>query len=269
MPRFAASLGRLTALLALAGLAAPVLPLALWSAAAAWPWPALLPTVWSLRSWQLLQDSDAGLWDAVGTSLAIASVVTCLALLISLPLARVVGQGLFRGKAALEAAMLMPLLLPSFVAAMGLHESFLAWGVTDTIPAVVLMHLIPTTPYMLRTLATAFALLGQRQEDQARSLGANPRQVLWHVTLPRLLPAVLLGCTFVFVASLGEYLLTLLIGGGMVTTLPVVLYPYIAAGDRSVAAMGSLLLAAGPLAAAVALSWILRRHPAYLVEAKP
>ena len=256
-------LGAATVYGAMVALVAPLLPLILWSVAAAWPWPDLLPRTFSGRAWMLLLDPDAGFLRALGTSCGVASMVTAIALIVSLPLARILGLGRFPGKSLLEAVVLLPILVPAFVSAMGLHETLIGWGLADTFAGVVLLHLVPSTPYMVRTLATGYALLGTRLEDQARTLGARPLRVLWSVTLPRLLPAVVLGSTFVFLSSFGEYLLTLLAGGDEVRTLPLVLYPFIAAGDRPIAAMGSLLLCVGPFLTMLLLEKLLARQPLY------
>jgi len=116
-------------------------------------------------------------------------------------------------------------------------------------------------PYMVRTLSTGYALIGTRLEDQARTLGAGSFCIALTVTLPRLVPAIIAGSTFVFLASLGDYLLTLLIGGDAVPTLPLVLFPYIAGGDRPLAAVGSLLLVLCPLATVLVLETALARLP--------
>lgn len=251
----------------LALLIAPILPLLIWSGAARWPWPDLLPPALSSRAWSLAFEDHSGFLLGLALSCGIATIVTFLALLVSLPLARLLGLCRFRGKSFLEVLVILPLLVPGFVAAMGLHETFLHWSLTDTFVGVVLIHLVPTTPYMVRALATGFALLGTRLEDQARTLGAGPLRIAWSVTLPRLLPAIVVGSTFVFVASIGEYLLTLLIGGSSVPTLPLQLYPYIASGDRPIAAAGSLLLCAGPLAAILLIEAGLARHYSFREKA--
>lgn len=226
----------------LIGLALPFLPLILWSVAAAWRWPALLPEVWSLQAWEYLLAPTTRVLPALGESVLLAAGVTGAALLIGLPAGRALGQQQFPGKTLVEALILLPILTPAFASAMGLHAAWIRYGLADTRLGVGLVHLIPTAPYMVRALAAAFATQGTRLEEQARTLGAAPAQVFFHVTLPRLLPAMVAGSIFVFLGSLGQYLLTLLIGGGRVQTLPVVLYPLMTSGDRSMAAAGSLIL---------------------------
>ncbi len=245
---------------ALAALILPVLPLLIWSFTEAWPWPGLLPTTFSLRAWRVAADADAGFLSGLAASCALAAVVTVISLAISLPLAELLGRGRFRGKAFVEVLAMLPLFIPAFVAAMGLHETLIHWGLADTYAGVALLQLVPTTPYMVRSLATGFALLGTRLEDQARTLGAGPWQVFSRITLPRLVPAIVLGSTFVFLASLGEYLLALLVGGGAVRTLPIVLYPFLASGDRAISSMGSLLLYAGPLVVLLVIDLKTRKY---------
>lgn len=227
----------------LGGLMLPFVPVILWSVAAVWRWPGLLPQTWSLHAWRYLLDPTSRVLPALGESVLLAAGVTLGALLICLPAAPVLGQQEFAGKRLVELLLLLPILAPSFTVALGLHATFSRFGLANTRLGVGLVHLIPTAPYMLRAVAAAYATLGKRLEEQARTLGASPWQVYFRVTLPRLGPAIIAGSIFVFLGSLGQYLLTLLIGGGQVQTLPVLLYPLMTGGDRSMAAAVSLVLA--------------------------
>jgi sulfate transport system permease protein len=52
-------------------------------------------------------------------------------------------------------------------------------------------------------------------EEAAHSLGANPWQTFWRVTLPTVLPAVVTGFTLAFARALGEYGSVIFIAGNM------------------------------------------------------
>ncbi len=243
----------------LAGLMLPFIPLVIWSLTARWQWPDLLPQVWSLQPWRYLLAPSTGMMPALAESLLLAVVVTSIALLISLPAGQALGQREFPGKSLVELMVMLPILMPTFAVALGLHATFLRYGLADTRLGVALVHLIPTAPYMVRVLAAAYASLGIRLEEQARTLGASHWQVFTRVTLPRLLPAIAAGSVFVFLGSLGQYITTLLIGGGQVVTLPVVLYPQMTGGDRGMAAAASLILATPALLFIWSVDWTVRQ----------
>ena len=137
--------------------------------------------------------------------------------------------------------------MPVIAVAMGIHVAFLRWGLADTLLGVVLVHLIPVMPYMVLTLTSTFANYDLDYEAQARTLGARPWQVWWHITLPTIWPGLMVGSLFAFIISWSQYLLTLLVGGGQVLTLPVLLFAFANSGDNAITAALSLVFIAPAL----------------------
>ena len=88
--------------------------------------------------------------------------------------------------------------------------------------------------------AGIFANFDTDFEDQARSLGASPAQIWWYVTLPAVMPGIVVGCLFAFLISWSQYILTLMIGGGRVVTLPLLLFNFATAGRNDVTGALSL-----------------------------
>ena len=86
------------------------------------------------------------------------------------------------------------------------------------------MHLIPTIPYVTLVMAGVYSNYDIAYEEQARVLGAPPLRVLLRVTLPAVAPGLAVAALFAFLISWSEYILTLLIGGGTVKTLPLLLF---------------------------------------------
>jgi putative spermidine/putrescine transport system permease protein len=209
---------------------APLVPLVIWSFARGWRFPEVLPTTLTLDAWRFALSDASGVLGSLGLSLAVSAMVTALALMIGLPAGRALRLRQFRGKAIVEAIVLAPLILPGIVIALGLHGVFLRLGLTNSVAGVVLVHLVPTLPYMILVMAGVFARYDPAFEDQARSLGASPRQTLWHVTLPAVLPGILVGSLFTFLISWSQFILTLMIGGGRVTTLPLLLFGFATSG---------------------------------------
>lgn len=221
--------------------------LAVTSLGRSWFWPAVFPADWSLRAWRYLAAREAGVMDAAGASLAIAGVVSALSVLLALPAARALAEFEGRWRRPVTFALLLPVLAPPLAAAMGLHAVFLHLGIVDSAMAVVLVHLVPAVPYATLMLAGSFANLDPDREAQARSLGAGRRQVWARVILPAIAPGLAVAAAFAFLISWSQYLLTLLIGGGRVVTLPLVLVSFVRSGDETVGAAVSLLLVAPTL----------------------
>ena len=85
-------------------------------------------------------------------------------------------------------------------------------GIHNSIPGVILVHLVPTLPYMTLVMSGVFANYDTDFELQARSLGAGRMATQWYVTLPAIFPGVVVGALFAFIISWSQYVLTLLIG---------------------------------------------------------
>jgi len=69
-------------------------------------------------------------------------------------------------------------------------------------------------PLMILPLYSAIERLDPQLREASANLGARPARTFWSVTLPLTLPGVLTGCVFVFVPSLGNFVVPELLGGG-------------------------------------------------------
>jgi putative spermidine/putrescine transport system permease protein len=226
------------------GVLLPFIPLAVWSFSHRWYFPALVPTEWSLRAWRYVFSSGSLVPKALGYSIVVALVVTVLSILIGIPAGRAMGLHRFRGKTLVEFLILAPTIVPALAVAMGIHVAFIKYGLADTLPGVVLVHLIPVTPYMVMIMSSVFANYDPEYEEQARTLGAGPIQTFIHVTFPAILPGVIVGGLFAFIISWSQYVLTLLIGGGQVITLPLLLFTFAGSGDNPTTAALSIVFVA-------------------------
>lgn len=231
---WARSLTTLSGVLLVVWLVLPIIPLVIWSFARGWRFPDLLPQDWSLQAWDVALSSRSGVLESLATTTLIAAFATALSILIGVPAGRALGLHTFRGKTLVELVILAPIIVPGIAVALGLHAVFLRLGLTNTIAGVVLVHLIPTLPYMTLVMAGIFANYDTAFEQQARSLGASPFQTFRHVTLPAILPGIVVGGLFSFLVSWSQYILTLLIGGGRVITLPILLFNFAASGRNDI-----------------------------------
>ncbi len=208
----------------------PLVPLAVWSVSRSWFFPDILPSELSMKAWNFALSDRSGvvgsLWLTIGISLA----ATVLSVLAGVPAGRALGLYNFRGKQVVELMILAPTIVPGIAVAMGIHAVFIQMGLTNTVAGVVLVHLVPTLPYMVLVMSGIFSNYDPAYEEQARSLGASPLKTFWYVTLPAILPGVIVGALFSFLVSWSQYILTLLIGGGRVVTLPLLLFNFATSG---------------------------------------
>ncbi|RKD21844.1 ABC transporter permease [Ammoniphilus oxalaticus] len=238
----------------------PFFPLLLMSLSGSWRWPELIPVEWSLRTWQYVFSSHSGTYQAVGYSLAIAFAVTAINLLLAIPAGNALARAELRGKTWISAILYSPIIIPPFAAMMGIHFTFVRLQLTETVFGVILAHLPPTLPYVIRALTSSYQTLGYAWEQQAQMLGAGPLQRFWYVALPHLIPGIAVGSALSILVSLSQYLITFLIGSGQVITLPILLFPFLNGGDLGVAAAYTILFTMMALFALVFMDRLLKRY---------
>ena len=225
----------------------PLVPLVIWSFARGWYFPHLIPQAWSLRAWGYVFSRASQVGRGVLQGAVVAVSVTLLSLLVGVPAGRALGLHRFRGKKLIQFLVLAPTLVPGIAAVMGIHVLFIKLRLTGTLLGVILVHLIPTTPYVAMVMTGVFANYNPDFEQQARSLGATPWQTFRRVTLPAIAPGILVSGMFAFIISWEQYLLTLMVGSGQVVTLPVLLFSSAGGSNHAVTAALALLLIAPSL----------------------
>ena len=225
----------------LLGVLLPLVPLLFWSVSHGWWFPDLFPRELSTRAWSYVISPSSDVGEAFGNSMLISLLVCVLCILLGVPAGRALGLYRFRAKRLVEFIILAPLIVPPLAVVMGIHVFFIRSGLVDTLIGVVVSHLIPSLPYMIVVMKGVFTNYDPAYEQQARSLGAGKYQTLYRVTLPMIYPGILTGGLFVILISWSQYILTLLIGGGRVVTLPIMLFSFVGAGDNAMTGALSVL----------------------------
>ena len=72
-------------------------------------------------------------------------------------------------------------------------------------------------------------------------LGASASQRIFLITIPLLLPSIVIAFCISYIVSFSQYFLSLLIGGGQVKTFTVVMIPFMQSGNRNIASAYSLV----------------------------
>lgn len=140
--------------------------------------------------------------------------------------------------------MLLPLIIPSIVYAIGLYRYFGPLGLLDRFLGVVIAHGVTGIPYVVITVSTALAAFDPRLEQAARGMGASLSQTLRWVILPRIAPGIFSGAIFAFIHSWDELVMVLFIASRDVFTLPRRIWDGINENlDPAMAAVAVLLIA--------------------------
>jgi putative spermidine/putrescine transport system permease protein len=246
-------------------LAAPLVLFVIYAFSTRWFFPQPFPDEWTTDALTRLL-SDPRLVAGLRDSLIIALVTSLLALLLSLPAARVLGLRQFRGREAVWLLLFLPTIVPPLAIGMGLNILFLQVGLGGSRAGVVLAHLIPTLPYVVFTLANAYARYDENYELQSLALGASPMRTFLTVTLRLITPSLVVATLFAFLISWSQYLLTLLIGSGRIITLPILLFSAASGGNPVTIATISLIFLAPPVLVIAATARQLNQHGSELRE---
>lgn len=90
--------------------------------------------------------------------------------------------------------------------------------------SVVIATIHVILPFMILPIASSLQDLDPSLERAALSMGANPIQVFWRVTLPLTLPGVMAGTVLVIALTLGIYITPLLVAGPLQPLLATGIY---------------------------------------------
>ncbi|CUH39103.1 Inner membrane ABC transporter permease protein YnjC [Jannaschia seosinensis] len=218
-------LGGGSAVMVLVGLAA----LALWSVAARWSYPDLAPEVLTWRSWSRFGPDMA---EVALLTLVIAAAATLVSLFLVIGCLEAEHRfGLTLSQRALW-LLYLPLLVPQVAFLPGLQLLPLKLGLGPSVWLVLAGHVVFVLPYVFLSLAGPFRAWDGRLAAVAAGLGTSPNRVLWHIRLPMLTGALLVAAAIGVAVSVGQYLPTLLLGGGRVTTLVTEAVALSSGGDR-------------------------------------
>jgi putative thiamine transport system permease protein len=205
--------------------------LALWSVSGLWQFPDALPASFSLRSWMQALPRMSG---PLATTLAVAGLSTLIALTLTiLCLEREYETGRGRGRSALL-LIYLPLIVPQISFMFGLQVLSIWLGVDASFSALVLAHLVFVLPYVFLSLSDPWRAHDRRHDLIAAGLRMSRTRTLIAIRLPMLTRAILTAAAVGFSVSVGQYLPTVLIGAGRLTTVTTEAVALAAGGNRRV-----------------------------------
>ena len=190
-------------------------------------------TSWSGFSprWYGILFHDEAMISAALLSLRVAAVSASIALVVGtasgLALARF---GVFRGRAAFEAALFAPLVLPEVITGLALLllfvllERFTGWPGGRGAGTVTVAHASVAVAYVAVVVRARLADVGSALEEAAADLYAPPWRVFAEVTVPLLLPALVAGWLLAFTLSLDDVVVASFTSGPGATTLPMLVF---------------------------------------------
>lgn len=213
----------------------------------------------------------------VWLSLRVALAALLLVAVAGISAGRFFAKRRFRGQGALEAMLLLPLVLPPVVSGLvllvllGKRGLVGAWlwhhfglQILFSPLAATIASALVAFPLMFASARAAFAGTDAQLEQAAASLGASPARVFWTVALPLAGSGIAAGLALSFARALGEFGATILVAGniaGQTTTVSTAIYQAAEDGDYPLAGRYCLVLAAFNLCFVLAAQTWTRRAP--------
>ena len=172
--------------------------------------------------------------NSITVTLVFTAAAVTLEFLLGLALALLVNRE-FRGQGLVRTMLMLPLfltpsvvgllfvrlyypgdgLVPLFLSLFGLDNNFPLLGTRATaLPAIILMDVWRTTPFMFLVLLAGLQSLPQEVIEAAQIDGASPWQILKGVTLPLLMPLILVALTIRGMDAFREFDTFMLLTGG-------------------------------------------------------
>lgn len=186
---------------------------------------------------------------ATVNSLVIASAVTVLTMALVIPAAFAMVRHRFAGKGLANILLMMPMAVPHIVIAIGYYSYLGQLGLVHSRTGVILAHTALSVPIAFLVLSANLKGFDRTLERAARSLGASPARMFWHVTLPILRPGILVSALFAFIQSFDETVVAIFISGRNAETLPRKMFDSIRQeADPVIAVISTLLFLAVALA---------------------
>ena len=161
----------------------------------------------------------------LGNNIWVSALVAVLTVVITIPLgasaAYVLSRHRFRGRNTLFLLILVTQFVPAVVVAIPFFNLFRALNLIDTPWALVIVYLSFTLPYAIWLLRGFFDALPVEVEEASYIDGCNEFQTLRYVTVPLVLPGILVAAVFTFISAWNEFFFALILTRSHALTLPV------------------------------------------------
>ena len=183
---------------------------------------------WGLDWWHKTLASIQ-IHEIIKTSLAIAAVVTVIAVVLAFFGALAFARYDWKGRTWYQKMVLLPIFFPQSVLGLALLLWFNALGLPLSWHTAIFAHLVWIVPVVTLVVSIQVYSFDPALEEAAFDLGATRWQVMREITIPVLMPGLFSGGLFAFLLSWGNFPLSLYTTGAD-TTVPEFLYAKMVAG---------------------------------------
>ncbi len=151
--------------------------------------------------------------ESLKNSLAVALVVTPIALILGTMAAFATTRFRYRGRGGVAGLAAGPLIVPWLILAVGALLFFSKLKVPLNLRTIAVMHIVVAFPLVAAIVTARLVRFDHRLEEAARDLGATNREVLRYITLPHLVPALAAAGILAFSYSFNNFVISFFVGG--------------------------------------------------------
>lgn len=202
------------------------------------------PPSLSLR-WYQQYFSNPAWMQATQVTLVVAAFTVLIATPLGVAAAYAISQSKLRIMRVIHMALLLPLVVPIIITAVGIFFVYARVGLVATLPGLVLANVMLGLPYVVISVLAGLQSFDPAQEMVARSLGMNRLRSFFAVTLPQIKSSVVAGGIFAFISAMDETIVALFISGGQYQPLTKRMFTALRDEiDPTIAAISTLMTAA-------------------------
>ena len=221
---------------------------------------------WSIR-WYMELFSNENILNAALLSFRIAAITataaTIFGTMAGLILARLRE---FRGRMLFTGMIASPLVMPEVITGLSLLllfvslQNFIGWPSQRGMNTITIAHITFSMAYVAVIIQSRLTEVNESLEEAAMDLGAKPARVIWDITLPIILPAMISGWLLAFTLSLDDLVISSFVSGPGATTLPMLIFSKVRLGvSPDINALATILILMVTVGVCIA-AWIINRQ---------
>lgn len=192
----------------------------------------------------------------VWNSLRFGLATVAISLLLGTIVAYFLTRKITKNKSVIDAIFMMPLGVSAITLGFGFMVALNKppLDLRGSWMMLVIAHSLVAYPFVIRSIVPVLQAIPSNLRDAASMMGASPVRIFIWIDLPIIAPALLVGATFAFAISIGEFGASMILVRSEFTTIPVAIFQFL--GKPGGVKLGEALAMSNLLVAVMILSFV-------------
>ena len=221
---------------------------------------------WSVK-WYVELFNNENILNAALLSFRIAAITATFATIFGTMAGLILARlRQFRGRMLFTGMIASPLVMPEVITGLSLLllfvslQNFIGWPSQRGMNTITIAHITFSMAYVAVIIQSRLTEINESLEEAAMDLGAKPARVIWDITLPIILPAMISGWLLAFTLSLDDLVISSFVSGPGATTLPMLIFSKVRLGvSPDINALATILILMVTVGVCIA-AWIINRQ---------